>query len=282
MEEIMDHNALIEPPKMKYNDIPVRKTKYIIDSRDRNTNVYKNPANYTIKLDEGLTDVTSIELILSDFKFNCYQIRKTNNLLHTDTTIYVLKEGKYDGFTLASMIQSLTPFIVTFDPVTDKLTFVSTTNVTLKFKNTIKRNYDFELEIDKYSDNSVGKVIGFDINDYKLIENVPFTAPYPVDLVTENYIVMFLQQAKVYLSVNNKTQNAFAIINKSETDSKGLIAYDNIVKKSFNPPIANLSNLKFKFCDYSGNLYDFQNKEHRFELIFYSLKQTRCYNEIFK
>ena len=282
-EQLYDENAIIAPPKINTKDIPIRKYKYIIDSRDRNKTLYPDPAKYTIKLDEGLTDVVSTELILTDFKFNDYNVNKYNNVLHTDTQDYTITLGKYDGTSLASALTSLIPSLtVTFNNISSKFTFVSTVNMELKFKNDEQTRYDLDNFMYNYPTNSVGKLLGFAIENYTLTANIPLEAPYMLDLETENYIIMYMQQAKVYQSKNNKAHNSFAIINKMENNSNGLVMFNNNVVKSFNPAIANLTNLVFKFCDYNGNLYDFQNREHRFEIVFTCFKQTRCYNEIFK
>ena len=151
-----------------------------------------------------------------------------------------------------------------------------------RFKNDEQGRYDLDNFVNEYPNKSVGKLLGFSIDNYILTANTPLEAPYMIDLETETYIIMYMQQAKMYQSKNNKAHNAFAIINKMENNSNGLVMYNNNVMKSFNPAIANLSNLVFKFCDYKGNLYDFQNREHRFEIVFTCFKQTRCYNEIFK
>lgn len=281
-EKLYDENAIITPPNFKTVDLPIRKYKYIIDSRDRNKNVYKNPAKYNLKLDEGLTDVTRIELKLTDFKFNPYNINDNNCILHTSSLgNFTIQSGVYDGNSIATHISTLTGINTTFNPITLKLTFNSTINTTFIFKNNNPKQYDFETYVDIYPSKSVGKLLGFDIEDYDLTANVPFEAPFIVDLETENYIIMYMQQAKTYQSRNNNTHNSYAIINKLESTSDGIVMYSNEISKSFNPPIANLTNLKFRFSDYYGNLYDFQNKDHRFEMIFTLLKQTRCYNEIF-
>lgn len=282
-DNLYDENAIIAPPKLKPSDLPVRKYRYIIDSRDRNANVYPNPAKYTIKLDEGLTDVISAELILTDFKFNEYNVTRYNNVLYTVSgTEYVLPHGVYIGETIASALTDTTPFTVTYNGTNRKLTFTSDTDVVLKFKADSPKRYDMDTFVDVYPNNSMGKLLGFGVDNYELTAGASFEAPYSVDLENEHYIIMYMQQAKTYQSKNNTAHNAYAIINKLESTSNGLVMFNNAVSKSFNPPIANLTNLVFKFCDYHGNLYDFQNKEHRFEIVFTSLKQTRSYNEIFK
>ena len=279
---ILDEKAIITPPKIPIEDIPVRKFRYIIDSRDRNTKLYKTQSQYQIQIEESLTDVLSAELVLTDFKFNNYNVTAYNNTLHTSAGEFVIRQGAHSGDSLSNEISDSTPFIVTFDPISQKLTLTSLVNITLKFKSDTQRQYDYDHKIDVYKQNSIGKVLGFGVEDYEMVANVPLEAPYPVDLESSNYIIMYMQQAKNFKSRNNNAHECFAIINKLENASNGLVMHENNVIKRFNPPIADLKKLVFKFCDYDGNLYDFQNKDHRFEIVFTCLKQTRCYNEIFK
>ena len=281
-EDLYDDHAIITPPKISLKDIPVRKNRYIIDSRDRNTKRYPNPSKYTIELEESLTDVISAELVLTDFKFNKYNITNYNNILHTSSGDYTLTPGIYTGSSLASELETQTGLTVTFSDITQKLTITPVSGVTLNFKSLEQKQYDYNERIDVYPRGSIGKLLGFGIFEYDLDAGVAFEAPFSIDLETSNYIIMFMQQAKVIKSRNNVTHNAFAIINKLENSSNGLVMHDNVIKKSFNPPIADLRKLVFKFVDYDGNLYDFQNKDHRFEIVFTTLKQTRCYDEIFK
>lgn len=281
-ESLLDENAIITPPKMNFKDIPVRKYRYIIDSRDRNTNVYKTPSKYTIELDESLTDVVSAELVLTDFQFNLYNVSKNNCMLYTSAGNYELQHGIYTGDSLANALSEITPFIATFNNITNRITLTAIETTTLIFKKDTKKQYDYEAYVDVYPENCIGKTLGFDIQNYELVANTPLEAPYVVNLHSDNYIIMYMQQAKVYHSKNNNAHNAFAIINKQETDTYGINMYNNEVKKYFNPPIPDLKKLIFKFCNYSGDLYDFQNKDHRFEIVFTCLKQTRCYSEIFK
>ena len=282
--DLFASKAIVDPPKIDHRDLPTKKIRYIIDSRDRNTALYPNPAKYSLKLDEGLTDVVKAELTVSDFKFNNYNVNSNNCVLHATSGEYTLPSGRYDGPALAQTLTEITPFTVTYNSVRDKLSFTSASADKLLFKSDTQRQFDQESFIDAYRSKSVGRVLGFDIADYELAPGSALEAPYRISLSDENFIVMYMRQAKVYFSQNNKVHNCFAILNKSETSTHGLIMHggsDSTTSKGFRPPIPNLSTLAFKFTDYDGNLYDFQNKEHRFEIVFTCLRQTRCYNEIF-
>lgn len=127
-----------------------------------------------------------------------------------------------------------------------------------------------------YKSNSIYRILGFEREDVSMSSGEHKILRYPLNLKPERYIVMYLQQAKKYNSTNMKVHQCFAIIN----DEKGQ-TYDQNIIKSFNPPLASYKNLRFKFCDYYGNPYDFQNKDHRFEISITCLKQTRMYGNIF-
>lgn len=282
MSNLLASKAIIEPPKIDSRDLPTRRIRYIIDSRDRNIELYPSPSKYKLKLDEPLTDVVKAELTVSDFKFNDYNITANNNVLHAESGEYSLPLGRYDGPALAQTLTDVTPFTVTYNSVRDKLTFVADAADRLMFKSTESRQFDQETFVKVYPPKSAGRVLGFDINNYDLEAGVDLEAPYRLYLSDENFIIMYMQLAKVYFSQNNKIHNCFAVLNKSETSTHGLIMHAGAdVAKTFRPPLPNLGTLSFKFTDYEGNLYDFQNKEHRFEIVFTCLRQTRCYNEIF-
>lgn len=290
--ELFKEHALIPPPDT--NDL-FRTKRIIIDSRDRNTALYPRPDKYTIRIDECLEDVVSIELAISDFPFNEYNITVHNNILHVSTDInatpdmyesVTIPQGKYDGEQLANVIETkinesfdTLQATIVFDPITSKLTFSGASQFYLNFKNDTPRQYDIDNVVYDYYRNSIGRVIGFSTEVYSVFE--PITAPNPVDLRSETYIIMHLQRAKVYLSQNNTANQCFAILRLENNDKWLSTLNTEPVRKSFNPPIPDFSVLRFKFSDYYGNAYDFQNKEHRFELIVKMLKQGRKYTSNF-
>jgi len=292
--ELFKHHAIIPPPENK--DI-FRKKRLIIDSRDRNTTRYPNPNKYTIRIDEGLQDVVGIELAISDFPFNEYNITPNNNILHISIdppgtnltyTSVEIPPGKYDGTDLSTTLETEistsfpnTSWNVQFNPNTSKITISSsTTPFSLNFKNAIPRKFDEYNDVYDYMSRSIGRVLGFSPEEYTIQSaTYEITAPYPVDLRNESYIIMFLSRAKLYLSPNNASNQCFAILRLENNDKWLSTLNTEPVRKSFTPPIPDMSSLSFKFVDYYGNAYDFQNKEHRFELIVTMMKQGRKYTE---
>ena len=284
-DTMLEDHAIIDPPKMIQQDIPKRKYKYIIDSRDRNMNLYPNPSKYSITLDEEITDVISVELLLTDFPFNSYNVTEHNNVLHTSIGDFDIPEGEYDAESIASTLDNtINDLTITYDVIKHKLIFRndSASTITLCFLNENKKQFSPETKVDVYKEKSIGKLLGFDIKDYSIMTNESLQAPFVLDLNQDNYIIMYMDRARNYFSQNTNANQCFAIITKSESPTLGLNIIDQTTIKYFNPPIPSLKKLSFKFKRYDGNYYDFQNIEHRFVLLFTCYKQTRCYNEIFK
>lgn len=90
---------------------------------------------------------------------------------------------------------------------------------------------------------------------------------------------MNIDQFDILKSNNNDIHRTTAIIidnysNINMGDTPHLI-------KKFTPPISRLSRIKVSFTDKFGNPYDFQNMDHRIELIFKSFTQKRKYQNLF-
>ena len=273
------NKAIIKPPETDFKNLPTRKIRYIVDSRDRNYNMFPSPSKYIINTEEVIRDIVKVDLLLSDFKFNDYNVTKYNNVLLIDSNSYTIPEGKYNAQELCDKINEITSIEVVYDSITDKFTFKGDRNI-LKFKSDIQERYD-ETMVDVYEENSIGKTLGFPIDNYELNTD-GIEAPYRVNLNSENYIVMYMAPTKVYQSKNNKVLNAFAIINNEESNGLFTNGNETLASKSFNPRLPTFDKLSFKFCDRKGNLYDFQNKEHRMVFVFTCLRQTISYNGIFK
>ena len=280
--KLFEEHAIIQPPDFKSVNIPKRKFKYIIDSRDRNTKRYPNPAKYTLHLDHNINDVTMIQIYLLDIPFNNYNITRYNNILHIGTDEYTITPGNYSPSTLVEALNNALSGIatITYNDVTEKIKFIPLGTVEVKCKSPTKKKYDDDNFIDKYMNDSIGKVLGFGIENYEINANEEFEAPYTLNLKPDNYMTMYIATAKNYYSINTHAHEAFAVINNQSNGNLNIVS-EELMKKSYYPALPSMKTFSIKFKDYHGNLYDFQNKEHRFEIIFTCFKQTRSYNDIF-
>jgi hypothetical protein len=137
----------------------------------------------------------------------------------------------------------------------------------------------YYIPIYTYRENTIAQVLGFDAIEYEVPTDTE--CPFPLNLnARPNYIIMYLGRTKLYFSQNNKAHQSFAIIRPSNKENVVKLG-NELITKVYNPPI-DMKKMDFKFVDYNGRLYDFQNQEHSFELKVKCFKQTPKYNNIFK
>jgi hypothetical protein len=279
-----------------------RKHRVIIDSRDRNLSLYPFPSKYEIKLDEDIVDVASTTLLVADVPFSAYTIGAANCVvsftLAADGTDAppreaTLEVGDYTApADLATALQEAlnaaanpeAAFIVTHAPRTDTLSVYATGAFTLRFADVSGRApapYAMNASAGKrYAPRSAGRVLGFASDEYQASYDSSagldrIVAPFRVNLAADNrYIILYLNGGgNVNTSVNNTAQDSFAIL--PSTQDRLCVGSQDPVEKSHNPPIAKLARVSVAFVDYDGNPYDFQNQDHRLEIVFHSIRQRK-------
>ena len=199
--KLFQEHSIIQPPDFKTVNIPKRKFKYIIDSRDRNTKRFPNPAKYTLNLDHNINDVIMIQIYLLDIPFNNYNITKNNNILHINDAEYSITPGNYSPSTLVDALNAtLTGIVnVTYNEITEKINFNPNIKITLNLKSPTQTKYDDSNYVDTYMNNSIGKVLGFGIENYEIGVNNEFEAPYTINLKTDDYMTMYITTAKIII-----------------------------------------------------------------------------------
>jgi hypothetical protein len=251
-------NSIIKPPTEAISD----KKKYhmVIDSYLRNKNLFPNPNDYSIDFYSDLNNVISVKLINIDLPFSSYLINVNCGsfiMSYNGGSLVTisLDYGDYTASELVTMIQSKinsaygsAVVSISYNSNQDKFQFTSANGFVIKFDNYLK------------------EILGF-INDTNNSVSNVLTAPYRKNFEINNYIVMQIEQFNVLDNENKLLKDSFAIIPKTYT-SYNLHDDDIHYKKTFTPPIARLAKIRVKFLDRFGNLYDFQNIDHRFEIIF--------------
>ena len=287
MSGFMKDNHIIKPPELKTNDIPKRYYRYVIDSRDRNLSHFPDPNNYEINLSEDIHDVQSVELLSFDVPFTKYLINSSNRTFYYkvdgNDCKFNIDEGDYNS--VAELVTELNdkkdnaPF--TFHEML-KQNKIKITNDDGKAITLVclgdeiqKNNYPL---LSKTYKSQLMKILGLSLDNHTFSGSVEYPFPHRVDIRKDKYMVMNLGQSSVNLSENNPTHKSFAIIKKDDLDNK----YTDLnYKKFYNPPIPSMAKLRISFKDYNGQLYDFQNQDHMFELMFCCFKNQRKYNDIF-
>ena len=258
--------AVIKPPEVELDNEKV--TRIIIDSRVRNVDLFPEPNDYEIVLN----DVISAQLIYTDIPFSGYLINKFYNTIFIEIggtmNEIVLDIGNYNANSLLTEIQSKMDSVLGAGIVTttyisrlDKYKFTSSAPFSMKFKN---------------RSNTLAQLLGFSYKkDYDSINNV-IDPEFRVNFNFINYLIVDIEQFDLLKSSDSDLNRSFAVIPK-------VLLHLNIVDqflytKRFTPPIARLHKLRIKIYDNFGNKYDFQNQDHHFELLIKSFKQKRKYN----
>lgn len=274
--EEFEKHAIIKPPgNFEFVDNDKKYTRVVVDSFYRDQTSYPNQNDYYFVFDDDINDVASAKMISIDVPMSSYLINSYFNTLWVtvggggEVTV-PLTQGNYSAADLATMMQTRlnatvvgTTFTVSYTASTDKFTFSALTNFTLNFAN---------------KKNGLHALLGFKNQDYASAGN-QIIAPYRCNLEFNNYIVMCIDSFDNNKSNAKPLNKSFAVISK-QYRSLNLADDPNIVK-NFNPPLARLAKIHITFFDRYGNPYDFQNMDHRFELLFHSFKQKRKYQNIF-
>jgi hypothetical protein len=276
------NNAIIKPPEdsLSYEG-DTRFTRIVVDSKDRNTNLFPEPNSYDIVFDDDINDVISAQLINIELPLNTYLINKYFNTIKVtiNNVNYnvILSIGNYTPTELATELDlqfnKIGNFSIIYNTTkTDNFTIMSDNNFSIDFS----------------TKNSLAMMLGYKQIIYNSITTVPTNASFPFMIKSEfrlnfdfnNYAVMFIDQFDVNKNQNNPLNKSFAIIGKDY--SKLNINDEPNIIKNFSPPIGKINKFKITFYDRYGNLYDFQNMDHRFEILFKSHKQRRKYMAVLK
>lgn len=271
--EEYEKHAIIKPPKDIANDI--KYTRVVIDSTFRDQTKYPNPNDYYFVFDDDIDEVASARLISVDVPFSTYTINMYFNTLWVQVglnveTAILLDQGDYNLSDLAVMLQTKlnaaslgTTFSVTYDARLGKLKFAAGTNFAINFAQ---------------KTNSLHNLLGFQQKNYASTAN-EIISPYKCNIDFNNYIVMCIDGFDTNKSNIKPLNKSFAIITPKYLNLN--LADKPNITKNFNPPLARLAKIHVTFFDKYGNPYDFQNIDHRFEIMFHSFKQHRKYQHIF-
>jgi len=267
---------VIVPPKTVPTETTGKRyTRIVIDSKDRETSKYPNVAEYDYNLDEEINDVLAVELISLHIPFSMYMINQYFDSLkiwNAGQLITVkLTHGDYTETTFAQMLTSVltaqapkAKLSVTYNATKDKFIFQGNDG-----------SYSFDFTGSEL--NSLHELLGFKKGVmYNSDAATQIEPPYRKNFNFNNYIIMTLKDAQYIKSNGKYLNNALAVIPKPNSGTQ-LISEDNSIIKVYNPPIPRLSKLSFRFTDRYGNLYDFQNLDHRIELEFTSHRYKKKY-----
>ena len=268
-----------------------KKISVVIYSNDRNKLVYANPNQYVVELPDELQDVLAVEMVVSNVAFNPYNITSANNIVYVSDgqggpiQQVVLEPGKYSTNNicnrLASKLNDLMPglgFNITYDDVT--LKFTVSASGSFAFHNQVLEDTS-ATKIAVYPPKSALTSLGFGCKVYNAAvssdNNATYTciSEFACDLNNDNdAVVINVDAMSLNTSTNNVFNKSFAVMYNNNSVYESCT---RTIRKAFNPPLARVGRMRLTFLGASGELYDFQNRDHILEFIFEVPKITRRY-----
>ena len=305
---ITDNNKIISSEDFKKNELIIPQPKQyakvmkniydtttkdyfiVIDSRDRNNDLYPNPNNYQIEFDNVLKSAIAIELVSAELPVVQYNINENNNKLHfdegSDELVAEVAIGQYDTISdLTLALQnalnnadgSSMGYTVTYSTITRKITLTKgsgTFNLTFEGDT---ENFVHEQTRTKYPQGSIGPVIGFSRTN--ITGSLSYTGDNQYNLSGENYVLLYIKELENLESVsgNSVIHDTFTKINLDANNNNNIKFYkqldEYISRVSFTPPLASIGQMIIKFYNYDGSFYDFGGREH--SLYF----KITCFNQ---
>lgn len=262
------------------SDANFKLTRVVVDSRDRDVTAYPDPASYTVPLEDPIEDVDSIELLniwLPAAAAPASRVNARNNVFAvsvgnlTDVEVS-LTPGAYTDAALANHVASsfnaaLSPYVFAVTASADSVFTITcaTTQfyVDAKYRSAQLLGLRFGRQASSYAG-----------GQYRL------QGAGPSVTFRDNYAVMDLNACNVLSSFNNVVNRTFAIVPILDGSNNGRYNLADTdcntpIKKTFTPPIARYSKVIVSFRDSEGELFNFQNQDHWFELMIRSHKQRK-------
>lgn len=257
--------------------------RLVVDSRERNRNLFENPNNYEVILTDPIPNITFVKLIASSMPFASYLVNPGNNALHvtigdaTTPSVANVAVGDYEGGEdLASAVEAAlnalesNTFHVEYVPLTDNFAIFATSPFRLDFRscNTVMRgnNPDYT-----FPPSSIAAMLGFGPKTYASGALVGagsqvVTSEYRKNMEVDDAIVVHIDLMELNKSTMTGVDGSFAIIPRGEK----YVTYDDFFfSKYFYPPVR-VAKIRVRITDPNGVPYDFQNQDHRFEFLFES------------
>jgi hypothetical protein len=294
----------------------IRKT-VLFDSRDRDPRFTQS--KYTIKLPRVYENVYSIILRSAEIPYTWYNFSQplgnasfvmsvTVGDVTSPETQIVIPDGNYSCESFPCVIAhainevfgitplSETPFTVTYDSTTNKLTISATDPLILGFtlhfnptsnpqKKSICSNNFVGLTTPTSTWWGLGYFMGFYRKDYTVSgSSLSITSDFAVQFYPFKYIIMELdyinKQDETLIDgrLSGRIDGCFAKIPLMSTPCEPIFYRElgccNMNESIMNPPISQLSQLSVKWRFHDGTPIDFNNADHSFSLEFYTLESN--------
>ena len=259
----------------------------IVNSADRNINIYPNPSQYRVQLDDRYYDVEALELCCALIPLSAYNVNTSNNVLLFEETAGVtltanIPVGNYPDVTALSVAvaASLTAasvngvtYTTTVDMLTNKITITSDgaggSIFTLIFfgQPTLEGMgpQQYQRERPAFPPNSIGAVLGYNPQDYS--GALSYVAPNVPNIDGEPAVYLHVEEAEMLESNNTNVRNALACIALAGgEESRGYERFSSHewcrFIRYYSPLEGKIANLTITMRTASGALFDFNGRDH--------------------
>lgn len=247
----------------------------VVDSSERNRDLYENAGQYTYNFIKGYTEVVSVQLVKANIPSSGYIVNSSNNLVTftygTISYVATLSTGNYTSTQLADELQlqmnTEVGFINTgpagsrFDVELDSITLVltitspSTSPETIVFIAGAIAGADVIIGLGQ--DNATSTLAG---SSHVLV------LPNTINLNPDRYMILHIRGLERCNSNNNATQGAFCVIPFDITIDAFTLGQDTINSDSytyyFTEPLPKFTKMEISFLKRDGSIYDFNGKDH--------------------
>ena len=234
-----------------------------IDSRSRRTNDADN--SYQVEF-ERISNVTKIELLSAEVSNRLYAIDATNNAIdftyNAGLQAVTVAAGTYNGTELAAAMQAAMvaasgagTVTVTFNEVTNKMTFASFTQTTVLHAGTGANIAT-----------GIWEAIGFDATDITILAAAAFTGQNTVQLKEGEHYIFLCLDGYGSMESSDNISNIFA---KLVTDDLNKFKEFYSIAKTYSAssPLPSLQSLNVSFRRRDGSLYKMRNEPSSFSLL---------------
>jgi hypothetical protein len=257
--------------------------RIVIDSRDRDVSLHPTPDRYDVRLHEDIFDVRSIKLIAADVPFSAYDVDHARN-----SVVPVragaggaiaearLPRGDYGApqelaAALADALSAATGLAVTaaYVPRTDnfRLTAPAAARLQLPFA-----SWKHAAAVPASAGAAAAaRLLGFSSDrDYAFSPaDGSLDSEFRRDARTgSRYMVLHMEPAEALKGVSSTLEKSFAVLQRHDDGDEPCVSDGTLLyQKRWDPPLARLARFSFRFTDYEGRPIDFQNQDHRLELL---------------
>lgn len=285
------------PPPSRTGNLPVKLKRMVIDSRSRDATAYPTPARYEVQLHEDLFNVMAVNLVIADVPFPAYLVGAnrcsvpfsfalpSSSSASSTATINATAQipvGDYEPADLAIALgEAMTAAAgaaaasaaAALEATGEVPTFAGAYDARKDAFSVTSSAGAFALLFGGRATDTPAKVLGFGVDrDFPAWPTTGNTytavAPYRCDFRKDRFLVLKLSpNAEVITSVTQAIDRTFAVVPASQEALNINVDADGFEKR-WSPPLSRVGRLMVHFTDADGLPYDFQNQDHRLELVF--------------